>query len=101
MTASKKPRKPIDIKIDTKHVDVEIHRDVKGNVKASIDTSIIDVEIEKNEAGLNVDIHLDDDKVYEFESNGTIHHLPKGKIWKVTGELARIFLKRGFGKLIK
>lgn len=101
MTASKKPRKPLDIKIDTKNVDIEFHRDAEGNVKASLDTPIIDAEVTKNKEGVHVDVHLDDDKEYEFESNGKGDHLPKGTIWKITGELARIFLKQGLGKLKK
>ena len=101
MATSKRPKRPIDIKIDTKNVDIEFHRDTEGNVSASLDTPIIDVEIEKNKNGLTVDVHLDDDKEYEFISNGKTPHLPKGKIWKITGELAKIFLTRGFGKLKK
>lgn len=101
MAATKRPRKPIDIKIDTKNIDVEIHRDIDGNVNASIDTKVVDVEIKKDIKGWDVDVHLDDNKEYEFESNGKSDHLPKGTIWKITGEFLKIFLKQGLGKLKK
>lgn len=42
---------------------------------------------------------LDPKGIYEFVSNGTFKTLPLGKLWKVTGETAMIFLKKGYGKL--
>jgi len=99
MTTGRKIKKPLNIKIDTKNVDVEISRDADGNIKASLDTNLIDVEVSKDQNGVSIDIHLDDDKEYEFESNGKAEHLPKGTIWKITGELAKIFLSQKFGKL--
>ena len=101
MATERKPKKPLNINIDTKNVDIKIQRDEEGNVEASLDTNLIDVEVSKDENGVNVDIHLDDDKEYEFESNGKSEHLPKGTVWKVTGELAKIFLRQKFGKLKK
>jgi hypothetical protein len=38
-------------------------------------------------------------EIYEFVANGTFHTLPKGSVWKITGEAAMIFLKKGYGKL--
>jgi hypothetical protein len=99
MATTRKPKKPLNISIDTKHVDIEFHRDAEGNVNASLDTPIIDVDVTKTDKGVNVKVDLDNDKEYEFESNGKEHHLPKGTVWKITGELAKIFLKRGLGKL--
>jgi len=96
----KKPKKPIDIKVDTKNVDIEIKRDENGNVKVDVDTKRVDVHFEKTEDKINLDFEIDDTKEYEFESFGS-KHLPKGTIWKVTGEMLKIFLKKGIGKLKK
>jgi hypothetical protein len=93
----KKPKKPIDIKIDTKNVDIEIKRDEKGNVKVDVDTKRVDVHFEKNEDKTSLDVEIDDNQEYQFESFGT-KQMPKGTIWKVTGEMLKIFLKRGIGK---
>ena len=101
MAESKKPKKPLHIKVDTKNVDIEITRDSEGNVNATLDTPVVDAQVIKDKAGVHVDVHLDDDKEYEFESNGKADHLPKGTVWKVTGELVKIFLKQGLGKLKK
>lgn len=68
------------------------------NVDVKIDTEHVDVNFTKDESGVSVDIEIDDQKEYEFESFGT-RTMPKGTIWKVTGELLKIFLKRGIGKL--
>jgi hypothetical protein len=98
----KKPRKPLNIKIDTKNVDVEINRDVDGNTTIDLDSPIVDVHVEKTDSGKSIEIDfdsIDDRKEYVFESNGTSKLLPKGTLWKITGELVKIFLKRKLGKL--
>jgi len=98
----RKTRKPIDVKIDTKIVDVEIKRDADGNTTIDVDSPIVDVHIEKTNSGKLIEIDLasiDDKKEYMFESNGTSKLMPKGTMWKITGELLRIFLKRGLGNL--
>lgn len=100
MKTPKRPKKPIDIKIDTKNVDVEIHRDSEGNVEIDVDTKKVDAHFTKDEGGLKLDIEIDDSKEYEFESFGN-KHMPKGTIWKISGELLKIFLKRKLGKLKK
>jgi hypothetical protein len=70
------------------------------NVEVKIDTEHVDVNFKKDETGVSFDIEIDDRKEYEFESFGS-QHMPKGTVWKVTGELLKIFLKRGIGKLKK
>jgi len=77
-----------------------LQTDGNGNAKATLDTKKVDVEFTKDEEGIHLNVHLDDDKEYEFESNGKSSTLPKG-VWKVTAEFARIFLKQGLGKLKK
>jgi hypothetical protein len=103
MEAPKRPKrkkKPIDIHIDTKNVDVDIQRDSEGNVKIDVDTKKVDIHFKKEEGIRTLDIEIDDSKEYEFESFGS-KHMVKGTIWKVSGELLKIFLSRGLGKLIK
>jgi hypothetical protein len=100
MNTPKKVKKPIDILIDTKNVDVEIHRDAEGNVEIDVDTKKVDAHFKKTEDGINLDIEIDDSKEYQFESFGS-EQMPKGTIWKITGEMLKIFLKLKIGKLKK
>lgn len=98
----KKTRKPLNIKIDTKNVDIEIKRDVDGNTTIDLDSPIVDVHVEKTDSGKSIEIDfdsIDDRKEYVFESNGTSKLMPNGTLWKITGELVKIFLKRKLGKL--
>jgi hypothetical protein len=101
----KKPRKPrikkaLDVKIDTKHVDVDIHRDASGVVDVIIDTPLLDAHYHKDAEGKKT-FKIIDAHEYDFESNGTSPHLPKGSIWKITGEMLKNFLAKGLGKMIK
>lgn len=43
-------------------------------------------------------VSLDAKKIYNFESNGKCEYLAKGK-HEVTGELAELFTKQGYGKV--
>lgn len=98
----RKPRKPLNIKIDTKHVDVEINRDADGKTTIDVDSPLIDVRVEKTDSGKSVEIEIgsiDDRKEYTFESNGKSKLLPKGTLWKITGELLKIFLNRKLGNI--
>jgi hypothetical protein len=94
----KRAKKPINVKIDTKNIDIEIKRDEDGDVQIDVDTKKVDAHFKKDESGISLDIEIDDQKEYQFESFGT-RTMPKGTVWKVTGELLKIFLKRGIGKL--
>jgi len=96
----KKPRKKRDLNInlDLGNTEISLKKDVNG-VEIDVDSCIIDVHIDKDENGLNVEIEIDDTKVYEFVANGQSKHLPKGTLWKITGAMARHFIKKGFGKL--
>lgn len=101
----KKPRKPrikkaLDVKIDTKHVDVDIHRDASGVVDVIIDTPLLDAHYHKDAEGKKT-FKIIDAHEYDFESNGTSPHLPKGSVWKITGEMLKNFLAKGLGKMIK
>jgi len=98
----RKPRakKPLDIKIDTDKVDVEVTRDEAGNVTATIDTPKTDFKITKDADGVEVEVTLVDGRTYTFESNGKARTLPRG-LWQVTGAMAKLFIAQGFGKLKK
>ena len=92
-------KKTLDITIDTKNVDLTIKRDEDGNVHAELDTPRVDVTVDKTAEGTSVDIEIDDDKEYQFISNGTAKTLPKGTLWRITGAMLKIFLKKGYGKI--
>jgi hypothetical protein len=97
---AKKPRK-IDLSIDTKNVDVTIQRNENGDVHATLDTPKVDAEFIKNSDGVTLDVEIDDNAEYQFESNGKSKHMPKGVVYTITGELFRLFLKSKIGKLKK
>jgi hypothetical protein len=97
----KKPRKrkSLNIEIDTKNVDVSIKRDLDGNTTVDVDTPKVDIHASKNSDEFVLDIEIDDQKEYEFVANGKYAHMPKGTVWKITGEILRLFLKKGIGRL--
>lgn len=39
--------------------------------------------------------------VVKFESNGKSKHMPKGEVYELDGIKANLFLKNGFGKVVK
>jgi hypothetical protein len=98
----KKPRKrkPLNVKLDTKKVDVEITRDENGNVTVDVDTPKVDAHFTKDQTGVKLSVEVNDNEFYEFESNGKSLTLPKG-IWKITGEMVKIFVAKGLGNLKK
>lgn len=100
MEKKKRTKKPVNITIDTKNIDIEIKRDENG-LSVEVDTPKIDAKLTKNEEGLKVDIDINDKDYYEFESNGESKHMVKGQVYRITGEMLKLFLKRGFGKLKK
>lgn len=97
----KKRRKKIDVSLDTKNVDVTFKREEDGDIEITLDTPKVDAKFTKDEEGFTLDIDVNDKDYYEFESNGKNKHLPKGTVWRITGEMLKIFLKNKFGKLKK
>jgi hypothetical protein len=95
-----KAKKPLDIKVDTEKVDINITRDEAGNVKAGIDLPKVDLLITKDSEGVEVEVTLEDGRSYTFESNGRARSLPRG-LWQVTGAMAKLFIAQGFGKVRK
>jgi carbon monoxide dehydrogenase subunit G len=98
---TKKPRRDVSINVDLPNADVNIERDINGDVRATIDTNKIDIQVEKTDEKLTINVEVDDHSIYEFESNGKSKHMAKGQIFKVAGKLARYFIERGFGRIKK
>jgi hypothetical protein len=97
----KKRRKKIDISLDTKNVDVTFIREEDGDIEITLDTPKVDAKFTKDEQGIKLDVDINDNDFYEFESNGNSPYLPKGSVWKITGAMLKLFLNRKFGKLKK
>jgi|GEM_PF-6614641 len=93
-------KKDIDVTLNVNNAEVKVKRDVKGT-EIDLDTRIIDVHIDKTVDEVKVQVEIDDKVIYEFVGNGESKHLPKGTIWKITGEMLKHFIKKGFGKLKK
>lgn len=101
-----KPRKTrkkreINVDIDTPNVDVKFNKDENGNVELDVDTKRVDIKASKTDEKISLEIEIDERDVYLFEANGKDGRMKKGAIIKISGQLLKIFLKRGFGKLIK
>lgn len=96
---TRKPKRDVAINIDTPNVDLNIEKDVNGDVRASLDTSKIDVEVEKTTEKLTINVEIDDNSVYQFESNGNSKHMAKGQVFHIIGKLAKYFIQRGFGRI--
>jgi len=93
-------KKNIDVTLNVNNAELKVKRDIKGT-EIDLDTRIIDVHIDKTVDETKVQVEIDDKLIYEFVGNGESKHLPKGTIWKITGEMLKHFIKRGFGKLKK
>jgi len=96
-----KPKKELDISIDGKKVDIDIDRETNGDLEVNIDAQKFDAKYTRKGDKVSIEVDLDDDQTYLFESNGTNRRLPKGAFWKLTGAVIKTFLKRGWGKLKK
>ena len=93
-------KKDIDVTLNVNNAELKVKRDITGT-EIDLDTRVIDVHIDKNADGVHATIEIDDKVIYEFVGNGESKHLPKGTIWKITGEMLKHFIKKGFGKLKK
>ena len=93
-------KKNIDVTLNVNNAELKVKRDINGT-EIDLDTRIIDVHIDKTADETKVQVEIDDKLIYEFVGNGESKHLPKGTIWKITGEMLKHFIKRGFGKLKK
>lgn len=100
MDKQPKKKKTLKVKLDTKKIDVEINRDENGKLTVDVDTPIIDAHFQKDESGVKLDVDVNDRDFYDFESNGKSLKLPKG-VWRITGEMVKIFIAKGLGNLKK
>jgi hypothetical protein len=100
MEKKTRKKKDIDVKLNVNDAELKVKRDVKGT-EIDLDTRILDVHIDKTANEVKVEIEIDDKVIYEFVGNGESKHLPKGAIFKITGEMLKHFIKKGFGKLKK
>ncbi len=96
---TRKPKRDVAINIDTPNADLSIEKDVNGDVRASLDTKKIDIQVEKTAEKLTINVEVDDNAIYEFESNGKSKHMAKGQVFKIAGALAKFFIQRGFGRI--
>jgi len=70
-------------------------------VVVDIDAQKFDAKYTKEGDKVSIELEIEDDKSYLFESNGSNRKLPKGAFWKLTGAVIKTFLRRGWGKLKK
>jgi Icc-related predicted phosphoesterase len=92
--------KEFKVSIDTDKFDAVVSNDETG-FKADIDTPRVDIHVEKTDEKFVLDIEVDDDKEYQIVGTGKDGKMPRGTIWRVTGAMLKIFLKKGFAKLKK
>jgi hypothetical protein len=100
MEKKTRKKKDIDVTLNVNNAELKVKRDIQG-IEIDLDTRIIDIHIDKSEGETKVEIEIDDKVIYEFVGNGESKHLPKGVLFKVTGEMLKHFIKKGFGKLKK
>jgi len=93
-------KKDIDVTLNVNNAELKVKRDINGT-EIDLDTRIIDVHIDKDSDGVHATIEIDDKLIYEFVGNGESKHLPKGVMFKISGEMLKHFIKKGFGKLKK
>lgn len=100
MERKTRKKKDLNVKLNVNDAELTVKRDINGT-EIDIDTRLVDIHIEKDADGVRATIEFDDKVMYEFEGNGESRHLPKGAIFKISGEMLKQFIKRGFGKLKK
>jgi hypothetical protein len=95
-----KSEKEINISVDTAKVDLEINKTSEG-FTAELDTPRLDILVEKKDGKISIEVDIDDKKEYEAIATGVNPTLPKGTVWKVTGEILKIFIRKGIANLKK
>ena len=100
MERKTRKKKDLNVKLNVNDAELTVKRDINGT-EIDLDTRLVDVHIEKDADSVHATIEIDDKVIYEFEGNGQSKHLPKGVLFKISGEMLKQFLKRGFGKLKK
>lgn len=100
MEKKTRKKKDVDVTLNVNNAELKVKRDIEGT-EIDLDTRIIDVHIDKTSTETKVQVEIDDKVIYEFVGNGESKHLPKGALFKITGEMLKHFIKKGFGKLKK
>jgi len=95
-----KSEKDVTISVDTPKVDLQINKTEEG-LTATLDTPRVDIHVEKTEDKISIEVDIDDKKEYEAIATGKNPTLPKGTVWKVTGEILKIFIRKGIANLKK
>jgi ribosome-associated translation inhibitor RaiA len=90
--------KNVDVTIDTPNVDLKIEKTEEG-FTADLDSKRVDIHVEKTEDRFSIEVEIDDKKEYEAIATGVNPTMPKGTIWRVTGELLKIFIRKGIANL--
>lgn len=88
----------VSVSIDTPNVDVEIKKTEEG-LTADLDSKRVDIHVEKTADKFSIEVEIDDKKEYEAIATGVNPTMPKGTIWRVTGELLKIFMRKGIANL--
>lgn len=82
-------------------VSVDVTIEKNGDFNAELDTDKVDVSVEKTEEKLKISVEFDKSQHYEIIGNGVSKHMPKGKVFKVIGNMARILIEKGVAELKK
>lgn len=90
--------KDVSVSIDTPNVDVEIKKTEDG-LTADLDSKRVDIHVEKTADKFTLEVEIDDKKEYEAVATGVNPTMPKGTIWRVTGELLKIFIRKGIANM--
>ena len=91
-------KKPVNVKVDTKNVDIEFDRDENGDVEFDIDTKKFDAHYSKEGDKYTLEVDIDNYGIYDFVANGDASFMKKNQVWKVTGKVLKLWLKSKFGK---
>lgn len=75
--------------------NTEVEEEVVNNVETTESTQTELKELSKEET----EAIAGKDEV-KFQSNGKSRHMPEDEVYVITTEMAELFLKRGFGKII-
>jgi hypothetical protein len=95
----RKPKvKDVNVSIDTPNVDLEINKTEEG-FTADFDSKRVDIHVEKTADSFSIEVEIDDKKEYEAIATGVNPTMPKGTIWRVTGELLKIFIRKGIANM--
>lgn len=65
---------------------------------AKAKAKVSDVKEDVQIAETNVEVKIEEGKMYKFVSNGNCATMPKNKEYLLTAELYQLFIKKGYGE---